>query len=168
MLDPEGFVHVAEDGIARSYARMQPLPQHASFFVQLQLTLLTANGTVIDYAPMSNAQLTNMVNNLYLTPNEREHLATTFADVDGFAVKDHHQIFHPSTQLHPAIDPARTHWEEDTDSKEADNSEDTLEGRYVQCKLKRCSIGIECVGMGCDVCVIAHDMSARYCHHGDF
>ena len=136
--------------------------------MQLQLTLLTANGTVIDYAPMSNAQLTNMVNNLYLTPNEREHLAETFVSVNGFAVKDHHQIFHPSTQLRPAIDPARTHWEEDTDSKEAGNSEAALEVRYVHCKLKRCSNGVECVGMGCDVCVIAHDMSARYCHHGDF
>jgi hypothetical protein len=125
--------------------------------MQLQLTLLAANGTVIDYAPLSNAQLTNMVNSLYLTPNEREDLATTFANVNGFAVKDHSQIFHPSTQLRPA-----------TDSKMADNSEAALDERYVHCKLKRCSIGIECVGMGCDVCVIAHDMSARYCHHGDF
>jgi hypothetical protein len=108
-----------------------------------------------------------MVISLHLAPKEKKHLAKTFANVDGFAVKDHDQIFHPSTQLRPATDPARTHWQEDIDSKEEDDSEVTFDERYVHCKLKRCSIGIECVGMGCDVCVIAHDMSARYCHHGD-
>jgi hypothetical protein len=113
--------------------------------MQLQLTLLSVNGTVIDYAPLSNAQLTNMVNSLY-----------------------HHQIFHPSTQLRPAINPARTHWEEDADSEEADNSEAALDKRYVRCKIKRCSINTECVDVDCVVCVIAHNMSARYCHHGDF
>jgi hypothetical protein len=136
--------------------------------MQLQLTLLSVNGTVIDYAPLSNAQLTNMVKSLHLIPSEREHLAETFANVDGFAVKDHHQIFHPSTQLRPAINPARTHWEEDADSEEADNSEAALDKRYVRCKIKRCSINTECVDVDCVVCVIAHNMSARYCHHGDF
>lgn len=134
--------------------------------MQRQLTLLSANGTVVDYVPLSNAQLNEMVNDLPLASHEKEHLATIFAKVDGFAVKDHHQIFHPSTQLRPAIDPARTHWQ-DTDEEEAD-SETALGVRYVLCKLQRCSTGIECVGVGCDICFIAHDMSSRFCHHGDF
>lgn len=133
--------------------------------MQRQLTLLSANGTVIDYVPLSNAQLYDIFNNLPLASHEKEHLATIFAKVDGFAVKDHHQIFHPSTHLRPAIDPARAHWQEDT---EADDSGAALDERYVHCKLQRCSTGMECVAMGCDVCFIAHDMSARYCHHGDF
>lgn len=136
--------------------------------MQLELTLLPANGTVIDYAPLSNEQLTNMVNSLYLAPNEREHLSKLFANVDGLAVKDHHQIFHPSTQLRPAIDPARTHWEEDADAEEADNSGAALDKRYIHCKLKRCSINTECIDTDCVLCLIAHDTSARYCHHGDF
>ena len=133
--------------------------------MQRQLTLFSANGTVVDYVPLSNAQLNEMVNDLPLASHEKEHLATIFAKVDGFAVKDHHQIFHPSTHLRPAIEPARTHWQEDT---EADDSEAALDERYVHCKLQRCSTGMECADMGCEVCFIAHDMSARYCHHGDF
>ena len=133
--------------------------------MQHELTLLSANGTVLDYVPLSNAQLKEMVNDLPLVSHEQQHLAGIFANVDGFAVKDHHQIFHPSTQLRPAIDPAWTHWQQDT---EVEDSEATLDEGYVHCKLQRCSIGIDCVGSGCDVCFIAHDMSARYCHHGDF
>jgi hypothetical protein len=109
-----------------------------------------------------------MVNSLSAgSHREKEHLAGTFATVNGFAVKDRHQIFHPSTQLRPAIDPTRTHWQ-DTNIGETDKSEAVLEERYVQCKTKRCTTGCECVRMGCDVCIVAHDMSARYCHHGDF
>ena len=132
--------------------------------MQRQLTLLPANGTVVDYVPLSNAQLYDIVNDLPLASHEKEHLATIFAKVDGFAVKDHHQIFHPSTHLRPAIDSAQTHGQDTED----DVSEAALGERYVHCKLQRCSTGMECVGMGCDVCLIAHDMSARYCHYGDF
>jgi hypothetical protein len=168
-LDPQGFVHVAEDGIARSYARQSILLRHAACLTRPQLTFLSANGTVIDYAPLSNEQLANMVASLPVaSQSEKEHLADLFATANGFAVKDHHQIFHPSTQLRPAVDPARTHWQEDTSTAEADNTDVTFEERYVRCKPKRCSTGLECTGMGCDVCIIAHDMSARFCHHGDY
>lgn len=100
--------------------------------MQRQLTLLSANGTVVDYVPLSNAQLYDIVNGLPLASHDKEHLATIFAKVDGFAVKDHHQILHPSTNLRPAIDPAHTHWQEDTETAP---SEAPLGERYVHCKL---------------------------------
>ena len=99
---------------------------------------------------------------------EKQHLTEIFATVNGFAVKDLHQIFHPSTQLRPAIDPTRTHWHEHTEFEDVEDSEADLEERYVRCKPTRCTTGVECVGNGCDMCIIAHDMSARYCHHGDY
>lgn len=110
-----------------------------------------------------------MVNSLpFASDDEKEHLAETFATVNGFAVKDNHQIFHPSTQLRPAVDPAKTHWQKEHVAAEPNDLDTTSENRYVQCKLARCSTGLECVGMACDVCIVAYDMSARYCHHGDF
>jgi hypothetical protein len=62
--------------------------------------LPAANGTVIDYTPLSNFQLINMVNDLLITTKaDKKHLAEVFAVVNGLSVKDHDQIFHPSTQL---------------------------------------------------------------------
>lgn len=60
-LDPEGFVHVADDGVARSYS---------------------ADGTVIDYAPLDNAQLMKFA--AQLPPNlvgEREHLEEVYVRI---------------------------------------------------------------------------------------
>jgi hypothetical protein len=94
--------------------------------------LPSANGTVIDYAPLSNEQLTNMVNSLpSASKGEKEHLTEIFATVNSFAVKDLHQIFHPSTQLRPALDPAHTHWQENTNIEDANDSEADLEERYL-------------------------------------
>jgi hypothetical protein len=42
-LDPDGFVHVADYGVARSYA---------------------VNSTVIDYAALSNSQIQQMISQL--------------------------------------------------------------------------------------------------------
>jgi hypothetical protein len=133
------------------------------------LTSAAGNGTVIDYAPLSNEQLTNMVNSLPIASDgKRQHLNKTFATVNGFTVKDLHQIFHPSTQLRPAINPAQTHWQEDTAAARANDSSSTPKYKHVGCKPSECLTGLECMAMGCDVCIIANDMSARFCHHGDY
>lgn len=128
-----------------------------------------ANGAVIDYAPLSNDQLINMIGSLpTATDCEEEHLVETFATVNGFSVKDLHQIYHPSTQLRPAIDPALTHWQKDNELQEPYDCNVTFEDRHAQCGRTLCSATRECASTGCDICVIAHDMSARFCHHGDF
>lgn len=110
-----------------------------------------------------------MVKSLPVASNgEKEHLAETFATVNGFAVKDVHQIFHPSTQLRPAINLAKTHRHEDSNAAEEDKSNVDLEEKYAKCKPTPCETGVECVGLGCDVCIIAYDMMIRFCHHGDY
>lgn len=102
------------------------------------------------------------------TDCEEEHLMKTFATVNGFAVKDLHQIYHPSTQLRPAIDPARTHWQKAIELEESYDCNVTFEDRHAQCGRALCSAKRDCVDMGCDVCIIAYDMSARFCHDGGY
>jgi hypothetical protein len=127
------------------------------------------NGTVIDYAPLDNEQLINMVNSLPIASDrEREHLTKTFATVNGFAVKDLHQIFHPSTQLRPATNPAQTLWQEITKVARTNDSNFIPGDGHIGCTPISSSTGLECVAIGCDVCIIANDMSARFCHHGDY
>lgn len=99
---------------------------------------------------------------------DKEHVSEAFSGVNGFAVKDRHQIFHPSTELRPAVDPATTHYTDDTSVNEAREVKALLDNRYVQCAYTPCSTGLECVGMGCDVCIIYGAMRLRFCHHGDF
>lgn len=127
-----------------------------------------ANGAVIDYTPLTNLQLTNMIKELPATiDSEKEHLTEVFATVNGFSVKDSHQIFHPSTQLRPAIDPAQTHWREEA-SINPSRETNAFDDRYVQGLQKSCQTGIERWKAGCRICIIYDAMSARFCHSGDF
>jgi hypothetical protein len=132
--------------------------------------LLVANGTVIDYTPLSNIQLMNMVNDLLVTTKtDKEHLAEVFALVNGFSVKDEHQIFHPSTQLCPAVNPAQTHWHENTNTNPPRSADILPKDRYVACSQEPCRTGLECLGSeGCDICIIYDAMANRFCRSGDF
>jgi hypothetical protein len=102
--------------------------------------------------------------------SEKQHLVEVFANANGFSVIDHHQIFHPSTQLRPAIDPAETHWREETSASPSRKTNAFPENRYVKRPHKPCQTGLECLGSdsGCDVCILYDEMPARFCHPGDF
>jgi hypothetical protein len=129
----------------------------------------TANGTIIDYTPLSNSQLINMVNDLLVTTKtDKKHLAEVFALVNGFSVKDNHQIFHPSTQLHPAGDPAQTHWHEETSTDPLSKADDFSEKRYVESSHKLCQTGLDCLDPGDGVCIIYDQMATRFCRSVDF
>ena len=80
-LDPNGFVHTADDGIVRSYA---------------------ANGTVIDYQALTNCQLRAQMNSLPPSMDRYlDHLHEVFAVVDGTTVEDGKQIWNPPQHLRP-------------------------------------------------------------------
>ncbi|TKA30504.1 hypothetical protein B0A54_15798 [Friedmanniomyces endolithicus] len=74
LIDPLGFIHVANDGVERSYAE---------------------NGTVIDYRRLSNDQLTRMAATL---PTE---MMDVWKGVDGNDVTSESQIFNPPPALRP-------------------------------------------------------------------
>ena len=131
--------------------------------------LPAANGTVIDYTPLSNFQLINMINDLLVTTKtDRKHLAEVFAVVNGLSVKDHDQIFHPSTQLRPVVDSARTHWREEVEDDSPHEIKTSVENGYVGCSQKPCRTGLECLDSGCDVCIIYDEMATRFCRSGEF
>ncbi|KAK0274597.1 hypothetical protein LTR91_004854 [Friedmanniomyces endolithicus] len=74
LIDPLGFIHVAKDGVERSYAE---------------------NGTVIDYRRLSNDQLTRMAATLSTVMQD------VWKDVDGNDVTSDSQIFNPPPALRP-------------------------------------------------------------------
>ena len=167
ILDPHGFVHVAEDGIARSYGgeQIHLCPTH----IVLLLTYCsqpTAPSSTTLLSPMPN--LSKWSTTSSLPPRlTKKHLAEVFAVADGFSVKDEHQIFHPSTQLRPAVDPTQTHWREEIGVDLPDEAEISLE-RYVECSQEPCRTGLECLDSGCDVCIIYDMVAARFCRSSEF
>ncbi|KAK0263106.1 hypothetical protein LTR35_017626 [Friedmanniomyces endolithicus] len=74
LIDPLGFIHVADDGVERSY---------------------DANGTVIDYRRLSNNQLTRMAATL------STEVQDVWKNVDGNDVTSDSQIFNPPPALRP-------------------------------------------------------------------
>ncbi|KAK1063500.1 hypothetical protein LTR12_006612 [Friedmanniomyces endolithicus] len=74
LIDPLGFIHVANDGVERSY---------------------DANGTVIDYRRLSNDQLTRMAATL------STEMMDVWKNVDGNDVTSNSQIFNPPPALRP-------------------------------------------------------------------
>ncbi|GFF34043.1 lactobacillus up-regulated protein [Aspergillus udagawae] len=67
-LVPQGYVHIADDGVARSYDE---------------------NESVIDYVPLTNDQLKQLLSNLpEAWQKEADHLHAVFDNVDGRQVID--------------------------------------------------------------------------------
>jgi hypothetical protein len=109
-----------------------------------------------------------MVNDLLdVHETDKKHLAEVFALVNGFSVKDNEQIFHPSTQLRPAVDPAQTHWREETDTDPPSKVDDFPEERYVKSPQKTCQTGLDCLDPGYEVCIIYDAMATRFCSSGN-
>ena len=161
--------HIEVEGTIFKILEFQHVkPGKGGAFVRTKLRR-TADGAVIDYTPLSDVQLISMVNELLVTTKaDKEHLAEVFALVNGFSVKDEHQIFHPSTQLRPAVDPAKTHWREEVDTKPPRKAGVLPKARYVGCSQKLCRTGLECSDSGCDICIIYDQMATRFCRSGEF
>ncbi|KAF4231099.1 hypothetical protein CNMCM8980_005616 [Aspergillus fumigatiaffinis] len=76
---PGGYVHIADDGVARAYDE---------------------NESVIDYIPLTNDQLKKLLANLPgPLKKEADHLHAVFDDVDGRQVTDEKQLLDPPAEL---------------------------------------------------------------------
>ncbi|PKX91118.1 uncharacterized protein P174DRAFT_463260 [Aspergillus novofumigatus IBT 16806] len=76
---PHVYVHIADDGVARAYDE---------------------NESVIDYVPLTNDQLKQLLANLPEPwKKEADHLHTVFDDVDGRQVTDEKQLLDPPAEL---------------------------------------------------------------------
>lgn len=82
---PLGYVHIADDGVVRAYDE---------------------NESVIDYIPLTNGQLKQLLKNLPKAwEKESDHLHTVFDNVDGRQVTDKKQLFDPPPELRNPINP---------------------------------------------------------------
>lgn len=80
-LPGDGFVHIADDGIARSYDE---------------------RGVVVDYCRLSNDQLRSMMESLPPSiRHQQAHLKEVYEGVDGHDVTDKTQIWDPPPELRP-------------------------------------------------------------------
>lgn len=139
-LDPEGFVHIADDGVARSY---------------------TANNTVIDYAPLSNEQLKQMISGLPASVKEnQEHLHQVFDGVDGYDMTDKKQIFEPPVWLQPASFGQTNQPQSRSEAQEAAAA--LLDKRQV-CLGKSCTSTTVCQSFGCSSCSTFDKANFRIC-----
>ncbi|KAF5856683.1 hypothetical protein ETB97_007040 [Aspergillus alliaceus] len=76
---PLGYVHIANDGVARAYDE---------------------NESVIDYVPLTNDQLKQLLKNLpEAWKKEADHLHAVFDNVDGRQVTDEKQLLDPPAEL---------------------------------------------------------------------
>lgn len=131
IIDPEGVVHVADDGVARSY---------------------NATNGVIDYAPLSNEQLMRIIFHLPPSMEEHhEHLMQVFDGVDGHAVTDKKQILEPPAWLQPVSFNTSTQPQSRSEAQEAAAA--LLDKRQPPfCSGQRCTTTRACRTMGCSVC----------------
>jgi hypothetical protein len=126
--DPQGYTHIADDGVARSY---------------------DANHQVIDYAPLSNAQILGYMSQLPTSyDSELDHLHSVFDNVDGHDVTDKDQLLDPPTWLKP---PAISLASESTQSTALERAP-ILEGRDNFCRGQPCSSSAACQFLGCSYC----------------
>ncbi|KAK0880889.1 hypothetical protein LTR91_016974 [Friedmanniomyces endolithicus] len=133
LIDPLGFIHVADDGVERSYA---------------------ANGTVIDYRRLSNDQLTRIAATL---PTE---MMDVWKGVDGNDVTSESQIYAPAPALRPT---APTAEDLQQSVNEVAAMKKVLEGRAVGpaigypsvpplCTTLSCYRHMTCQMFGCNWC----------------
>ncbi|KAI1610664.1 hypothetical protein EDD36DRAFT_331303 [Exophiala viscosa] len=129
-LDDFGFVHFADDGVARSYA---------------------GNGTVIDYAPLTNEYLmeTAQVNRPFISNQSYQHLLEVWDGVDGHNVTFPEQIFDPPASIRP---PASDFTQSPDQSEAAVSGAEDLNVRQFACVGTRCRYSRNCRIAGCNGC----------------
>ncbi|KAK5265993.1 hypothetical protein LTR99_004820 [Exophiala xenobiotica] len=148
--DPNGFIHFADDGIVRSYS---------------------ANGTVIDYAPLSNKHLLEVVNaSRPILEEHYEHLMEVFNGVDGHNVTDLNQIWDPPEWLRPQPDEFNTH-QSTARSEAAREPAALLNARprprpdQPMCYGMTCTTGPRCRSFGCQGCGRIDALRAKICYY---
>lgn len=138
-MDLEGFIHVADDGVARSYA---------------------SNGTVIDWAKLNNTQLISLIPMLVSSHSDRDHLVEVWKDVDGNDVQDMKQILEPRRSVLP-MDFGDGKPIAENQSRKTKQS--VLDERANFCTGQLCSSHGACQYLGCAGCFIADKLYSKHC-----
>ncbi|KAK4500639.1 hypothetical protein PRZ48_008828 [Zasmidium cellare] len=155
--DQDGFVHMADDGVLRSYA---------------------ANGTIIDALPFNNAQIKRMI---AVAPGHiapmRDHLLSVYDTVDGHDVHPDHHLNPPREMRHhkhggpEPYENDEMYEEMDRLYEQSENEFEivkrTLEGRPSFCIGRQCTTTAACGRLGCVVCMtwdLARDRNT-YCFY---
>ncbi|PYH99595.1 hypothetical protein BO71DRAFT_437197 [Aspergillus ellipticus CBS 707.79] len=136
-LDPEGFVHAADDGVVRSFR---------------------PDAQVVDYIKLNETQLMSVIPDLaFHDADFQAHLVEVWTDVDGNDVDDE-QALHPSEELLPPR--LRAGYSAVDDPAAASPSvaaRAALEKKTLFCAGRLCSTSYACQYMRCSLC-IAVDM----------
>ncbi|KAF7594829.1 hypothetical protein BBP40_008159 [Aspergillus hancockii] len=121
---PLGYVHIADDGVARAYDE---------------------NESVIDYVPLTNDQLKQLLKDLpEAWKKKADHLHTVFDGVDGRRVTDEKQLLDPPAELRNPMPRQAPQSKRDVDH--------LLETRDYYCKGQPCTGDEACRFLGCAAC----------------
>ncbi|RHZ57394.1 uncharacterized protein CDV56_104436 [Aspergillus thermomutatus] len=144
-LDLQGFIHVADDGVARSYR---------------------ADGTVIDYVPLTNEQLLQFIPMYTDDEATQKNFKEVWKGVNGHDVVDRKQIFEPGADLLPFEFSHPDLWAADLAKFtpiESNPATEALEGSQPYRRGKQCTTSGACRYMGCHRCAYADAaMSPRW------
>lgn len=125
--DPDGYVHIADDGVARAY---------------------DANDTVTDYVPLSNDQLMQLIADLPGPwQNEADHLHSVFDGVDGLQVVNQSQLLDPPASLRRQMNRGAA-----VSRNERRRVESLLERSTPACAGVLCYSSSSCQFQGCSTC----------------
>jgi hypothetical protein len=120
---PGGYVHIADDGVARAY---------------------NENESVIDYVPLTNDQLKQLLKNLpEAWKKEADHLHAVFDDVDGRQVTDEKQLLDPPAELRNPMNRL---------APQSKREANPLQQADWYCLGQPCTSGDACRFMGCRDC----------------
>ncbi|RHZ50385.1 uncharacterized protein CDV56_105676 [Aspergillus thermomutatus] len=120
---PQGYVHIADDGVARAYDE---------------------NESVIDYVPLTNDQLKQLLANLPEPwKKEADHLHAVFDDVDGRQVTDEKQLLDPPAELRNPMP---------RQAPQSKRAADPLQQSDYFCRGQLCNDDPACQFMGCRGC----------------
>lgn len=130
--DPDGFFHLADDGVQRSY---------------------DASGNVIDYRQLTNAEIMSMIDALPASRADMSsHLYAEFAEIDGTSVTDEAQLMDPSDHLRPQGADGESEDIAPRSDNLAHSAKRDLEGRSLYCLGKECTSSGACTFLGCSIC----------------
>jgi hypothetical protein len=120
---PHVYVHIADDGVARAYDE---------------------NESVIDYVPLTNDQLKQLLANLPEPwKKEADHLHAVFDDVDGRQVTDEKQLLDPPAELRNPMP---------RQAPQSKRAPDPLQQSDYYCRGQPCTNDPACQFMGCAKC----------------